>query len=118
MEVWMIIILLIGYGLFEFINAIFFNWRLFLLSEKKYIYAGIFSAISTMMLVSSVIVAAWFGIGQEGQETIWWIVPFVAISMGFGNFIAALIVPKIRERLSKRKSKEEVLNSEESEKKE
>ncbi len=110
MEWWVILIILIAYFAFEFLNSIFFNWRLMLLSEKKYITAGIFSSISTIMLVSSVIVAAWVGTdaGDETVTVIWWIIPCVAISMGIGNFFAALSVPKIREYISnKKESKKE-----------
>lgn len=106
MEWWVILLILIVYFVFEFINAIFFNWRLMLLSEKKYNAAGVFAAISTVMLVSSVILAAMVGTQDSvtGDVSVaWWIIPAVALSMGVGNFFAALSVPKIRSFLSRNK---------------
>lgn len=108
MSTWLIIIIIILYGAFEFLNSIFFNWRLMLLSEKKFNTAGIFAAISTIMLVSSVIVAAYIGADSSSTgEILWWIVPFVALSMGVGNFFAALLVPKIRSWIESKKQKNE-----------
>ncbi len=114
MEVWVVILLLLAYGLFEFVNSIFFNWRMMLLSEKKFTLAGMFSSVSTILLVSSVIVASWVASdgSQDATEIVWWIIPFVAISMGIGNFLAALLVPVIRVKLEKRRNdKAEVKNS-------
>ncbi len=103
MPIWILIIAFIVYGLFEFVNSIFFNWRLMLLSEKKFNTAGIFAAVSTFMFISSIILAAWVGT-DSGDSTAWWIVPLTAVSMGIGNFFAALLVPKIRSYLENKKN--------------
>lgn len=104
MELWLVVLLLLAYGAFEFINSIFFNWRLMLLSEKKYTTAGLFAAVSTVLLVSSVIVASWVASDGTGSTDItWWIIPFVGISMGIGNFLAAMLVPVLRTKLEKRR---------------
>lgn len=99
MPIWAIILMVFLYGAFEFIGSILFNWRLMLTSEKKFTKAGIFASISTVMFVSSVVIASW--IGTSGENTAWWMVPGVAISMGIGNYLAALSVPKIRCWLSR-----------------
>ncbi len=103
MEIWVLLLLLFGYCLFEFINSIFFNWQLFLLTEKKYISAGIFSAFSTLMLISSFIISVYFSVG-DGSSPIWWFIPMSAISMGIGNFLAAILVPKFRKFLENKKN--------------
>ncbi len=116
MGVGLIILLLIVYCCFEFVNSLFFNWRLMLLSEKKFITAGLFAAVSTVLLVSSVIVASWVASDGSGASTdiVWWIIPFVAISMGIGNFLAALLVPVIRRKLENRRvvKRDNKINSE------
>ncbi len=96
----LLILILIGYSFLEFINSIFFNWKLYLISEKKFNRAGIFAAISTMLFVSTVILASMLGSNEEGF-VVWWIIPFVALSMGVGNFFATLLVPKIRKKIEK-----------------
>lgn len=103
MPIWIPILAFIVYGLFEFVNSLFFNWRLMLLSEKKYNAAGAFAAVSTIMFISASILAAWVGI-DTGDTTAWWIVPLTAISMGVGNFFAALLVPVIRSFLERKKN--------------
>ncbi len=100
-----LILILIGYSLLEFINSIFFNWKLYLLSEKKFNAAGMFGAISTILFVGTIILASWAGFDQETGIIVWWIIPFVAVSMGLGNFLAALLVPKIRNYLESKREK-------------
>ncbi len=95
----LIIIVIIVYTLIEFIGGILFNWRLFLLSEKKFTLASIFSAASVVILISSFVVSTYIGVEQEK----YWIIPVSAVSMGIGNLLAALLVPKIRDFLTKRK---------------
>ncbi len=106
LKVWMIVLILIGYALFEFINGIFFNYKLFLINDKKYIEAGIFNALSTLMLLISFIISVFFSL-NGGNDPIWWFIPLSAIFMGIGNFFAALLVPYIRNILEKRKIKKE-----------
>ena len=100
MNVLLIIGLLILYAIFEFINGIFFNWKLYLLSEKKYTAAGFFSAISTVLLLSAAVIAVAYSYGDDGSNIIWWFIPLTALFMGAGNFLAAISVPKIRAKIA------------------
>ncbi len=104
MPIWLIFVLILTYILIEFINGIFFNWRLMLLSEKKYVSAGIFGAISTIMLLSAFVISAYFSVGDG--DPIWWLIPITAVAMAIGNFFAALLVPSIRKWINKKTKKE------------
>ena len=98
MEPWMIVLWLFLYFIFEFINSILFNWKLYLVTEKKYTRAGVFGAFSTLLFLTSIILSVYVSTGNigENQEPIFWIIPAAAIMMGIGNFLAALLVPHIR----------------------
>ncbi len=105
MNILILVIVIFLYGAFEFIGSLLFNWRLMLLSEKKFVRAGWFASVSTIMFISSIVIASWLGLQGGDGTPIWWIVPCIAISMGIGNYLAAICVPKIREKLSERKNK-------------
>ena len=101
MPFWIILIIAISYGLFEIINGVLFNWKLYLMSEKRFYIAGVFGAVSTLMLIFSLIVGAQIGAG--GEVTQLWIIPLVAIATGIGNFISAMLVPWIRSKINNKK---------------
>ena len=104
MPSWLIVVLLlIGYAVFEFINGIFFNYKLFLINDKKYVETGIFNALSTLMLLTSFIVSVFFSI-NDGSDPIWWFIPLTALFMGFGNFFAAITVPYIKKYIENKKT--------------
>ena len=102
--IWALILLLIFYAMFEFVNSIFFNFRIFLILEKKYTSAGIFDALTTLLFLTSIIFSALISNGQ-GSNPIWWFIPLTAIFMGIGNFFAALSVPHLRKLFSKKGKK-------------
>ncbi len=105
MNIVILLLILIGYSILEFINSIFFNWKLYLLSEKKYNAAGMFGAVSTILFMGTIVIASMLGFEESTNTIVWWVIPFVALSMGLGNFSAALLVPKIRTFIEKRKTK-------------
>lgn len=98
----LVMLVIITYMLIEFIGGILFNWRLLLLRDKKFTAAGVFSAFSVVMLLSSFVVSTVIG----SNDNQWWIVPVSAISMGLGNLFAAMLVPKIRKYIVNRKKEE------------
>ncbi len=106
MPIWIILMIIISYGLFEIVNGVLFNWKLYLMSEKRFYLAGVFGSISTLMLILSLIVGAMIGDGGTAGEMQWWIIPIVALATGCGNFLSAMLVPWIRQKINGRKNKE------------
>ncbi len=103
MEIWVIILLLFLYILAEFINSLFFNWKLFLITEKKFYRAGIFGFFSTIIFLSSIVLSVYIS-GDNGfgnGDPIWWFIPLSAIMMGVGNFLAAVSIPYFRKQIEK-----------------
>ncbi len=100
MEWWMFLVIGIIYCGFSFIDSIFFNWKIMLLGEKRFQLAGIFDSASTIMFIFSVIIIAVIG-WDEGNVN-WALIPVIAISMGLGNFFAAILVPKLKVILDKK----------------
>lgn len=108
MGIWFILLIALAYGLFELINGVLFNWKLYLMSEKRFYIAGAFGAVSTLMFIFSLLFAAIIGDGglsSTVNEIQWWIIPLVAIATGIGNFFSALLVPYFRSKIHNRKNK-------------
>ncbi len=107
MEAWIFVLLLLTYIFVEFVNSVFFNWQLFLITEKKFYRAGIFGFFSTLIFLSSVVFSVYvsgnnsFGTG----EPIWWFIPLSAVMMGIGNFLAAVMIPHLRKLIENIKRK-------------
>lgn len=116
MEWYFILLILIAYGLGEFIIGFFFNYKIFMISKERFSIAALMGAISTVLY--AILIASSAFIAGTSLDGSYWFVLVSAIFMGIGNFLAALLVPVVSRKLGHLKKKEVKVIEEELQKEE
>lgn len=111
MEWWLVLIIFLIYLILEIIISFFFNYKIYLITEKRFFLASFLGSISTFINALLIGYAAFFSISPDyGGE--WWLIFITSIAMAIGNLIAANLVPKAKSYFIKRKENK-LLESEE-----
>ncbi|BDV02517.1 MAG: hypothetical protein HPAVJP_4060 [Candidatus Hepatoplasma vulgare] len=105
MEWYFILLILIAYGVGEFIIGFFFNYKIFMISKENFRVAAFMGAISTILY--AILISSSAFIAGTSLDGAYWFVVVSAFTMGIGNFFAAILVPVISKKLGHFKNEEE-----------
>ncbi len=103
-DIWILILILLMFGLFEFIAAFSFNIKIKMIDKKKYTHAAALGALSTVLFMTLAMTAPLVadGIGA------WWFILLGAGMMAAGNILAMLMLRPWENYLAKRRANKEV----------
>ncbi len=88
MEIWLITILLLMFGLFEFLASFSFNIKIKMINNKKYTNAAALGAFSTVLFMTLALTAP---IVADAQGSIWFIFAGAGM-MAFGNALSLILL--------------------------
>ncbi len=103
METWILILLLIFFGLFEFLAAFIFNIKIKMINRKQYNPAAILGSIATVLFMLMTLVTP-----LVADQTSFWFIFAGAGMMALGNFLASLALIPFENWVKKREAKKEV----------
>lgn len=106
MKLWILILLLILFGLFEFLASFSFNIKIKMINKSKFTHAAALGSFSTVLFMTLAMLAP-----LVANETGSWFIIAGAFMMAFGNVSALLLLRPFEKWISKRneslKEKEE-----------
>lgn len=105
MEWYFVFLILIAYGVGEFIIGFFFNYKIFMISKENFKVAAFMGAISTILY--AILIASSAFIAGTSLDGAYWFVVVSAVAMGIGNFFAAILVPIVSKKLGHFRDEEE-----------
>lgn len=107
MDVWLILLFIFFFIILEFVTGFFFNYKIYLITEKKYYWAALYGAASTFIFAIAITLTAYIAsTGGENAGDLWWFIFVAAAAMAIGNYLSAIAVPIFRERFLKQKEAE------------
>lgn len=113
MEAWHLVLIAIGMGFVELFVSFFFNYKIYLITERKFFYAAILGSITTFMFI----IMSGFIAYIASIEEVWWFILLSALTISIGNFFATILVPIVDKRVrAYRESKNPGIYQEENEK--
>ena len=111
MNPWTLTSLLLMYGLFEFLAAFSFNFKLKAIGKKKFVRAAALGAIATTSFVFLTSFSGFVAVvGGAEKGDMWWFILSAAMMMAMGNFCAYILIKPMENFLEKRKKKKEKLS--------
>ena len=101
MENWIIILLLIMFGLFEFLASFSFTFKIKMINDKKFNNAAALGAFSTMLFMTLSMTAP---IVANDINGVWFIFAGAGM-MALGNIASILVMIPVEKSINKRKEK-------------
>ena len=92
MPIWLIILFLLMYAVFEFMAAFSFNNKIRMIKQKKYVKAATLGAFSTVIFTFLTSFASFIALigGGSSDSSMWWFIIAAAFMMALGNILAMI----------------------------
>lgn len=103
-DIWIIALILLAFGVFEFLASFSFNIKIKMINKKKYTHAAALGAFSTMLFMMLSLTAPLVATGIGA----WWFILLGAFMMAVGNFVAMLAIRPFENWWSKKFPNKEV----------
>lgn len=103
-DTWIIILILLLFGLLEFLASFSFNIKIKMINKKKYTNAAALGAFSTMLFMMLSLTAPLIATGIDA----WWFILLGAFMMAVGNMAAMLVIRPFESWWSKKFPEKEV----------